>query len=120
MREVICIICPKGCHLQVSQNEETGEYEVRGATCDRGKDYGINEVTNPVRVLTSTVRVEGSNLVRCSVRTNGSVPKAKIFDCMEEINRVTLQAPVRVGDVVIEDIAGTGVELIATRSIGEA
>lgn len=117
MHEVICIVCPKGCHLQVSQNEETDEYEVRGATCDRGMDYGINEVTNPVRVLTSTVKVTGSNLVRCPVRTNGSIPKAKIFDCMEEINRVDLQAPVKVGDVVIEDIAGTGIELIATRSI---
>ena len=117
MREVICIVCPKGCHLQVSQNEETGEYEVRGATCDRGIDYGINEVTNPVRVLTSTVRISGSNLVRCPVRTNGSIPKGKIFESMEEINRVTLQAPVRVGDVVIADIAGTGVELIATRSV---
>ena len=53
MREVICIVCPKGCHLHVSQNAETGEYEVRGATCDRGMDYGIKEVTNPVRVLTS-------------------------------------------------------------------
>ena len=117
MREVICIICPKGCHLQVSQNEQTGEYEVRGATCDRGMDYGINEVTNPVRVLTSTVRVAGSNLVRCPVRTNGSIPKASIFDCMKEINQVTLQAPVHVGDVVIPDIAGTGIQLIATRSI---
>lgn len=117
MREVICIVCPKGCHLQVSQNKDTGEYEVRGATCDRGMDYGINEVTNPVRVLTSTVQIEGSALVRCPVRTNGSIPKAKIFESMEEINRVRLQAPVRVGDVVIKDIAGTGVELIATRSV---
>ena len=117
MREVICIVCPKGCHLHVSQNAETGEYEVRGATCDRGMDYGINEVTNPVRVLTSTVKVAGSSLVRCPVRTNGSIPKGKIFDCMEEINRVQLEAPVQVGDVVIADIAGTGVELIATRSV---
>lgn len=117
MHEVICIVCPKGCHLQVSQNPETGEYEVKGATCERGIEYGINEVTNPVRVLTSTVRVSGSALSRCPVRTNGSIPKAQIFDCMEEINRVTMQAPVRVGDVVIADIAGTGIDLIATRSI---
>lgn len=117
MSEIICIICPKGCHLQVSQNEQTGEYEVKGATCERGIEYGIKEVTNPVRVLTSTVRIEGSKLVRCPVRTNGSIPKGQIFACMEEINRVTLQAPVHVGDVVIADIAGTGVELIATRTI---
>ena len=117
MHEVICIVCPKGCHLQVTQNEQTGEYDVKGATCERGIEYGINEVTNPVRVLTSTVKIAGSNLVRCPVRTDGSVPKAKIFDCMDEINNVQLQAPVQVGDVVIKDIAGTGIDLIATRSI---
>ena len=79
MHEVICIVCPKGCHLQVTQNEQTGKYEVKGATCERGIDYGINEVTNPVRVLTSTVRIEGSSLTRCPVRTDGSVPKARIM-----------------------------------------
>jgi len=117
MHEVICIVCPKGCHLQVSKDEKTGEYEVKGATCERGIEYGINEVTNPVRVLTSTVRITGSSLARCPVRTDGSIPKARIFDCMEEINRVDLKVPVKVGDVVIEDIAGTGVDLIATRSV---
>ncbi|MBE6029609.1 MAG: DUF1667 domain-containing protein [Clostridiales bacterium] len=116
MREVICIVCPKGCHLKIEENGEGG-YNVSGASCERGIDYGINEVTNPVRVLTSTVKVEGGSLVRCPVRTDGSVPKEKIFACMEEINNVTLSAPIEVGDVVIEDIAGTGVALIATRCI---
>ena len=118
MREVICIICPKGCHLKIEEDPgaESG-YNVSGASCERGIDYGINEVTNPVRVLTSTVKVEGAGLVRCPVRTDGSVPKATIFDCMEEINNVTLHAPVKVGDVVIEDIAGTGITLIATRDV---
>lgn len=118
MREVICIICPKGCHLKIEENPaaESG-YSVSGATCERGIEYGINEVTNPVRVLTSTVKVEGADLVRCPVRTDGSVPKGKIFECMDQINDVTLHAPVKVGDVVIEDIAGTGVALIATRDV---
>ena len=116
MREVICIVCPKGCHLRI---EETagGEYSVSGASCERGIEYGINEVTNPVRVLTSTVKVKDAGLSRCPVRTDGSVPKSKIFECMEEINNVTVSAPVHVGDVVIGNIAGTGVALIATRSI---
>ena len=116
MNEVICIVCPKGCHLQVEQKAD-GSYNVTGATCERGIDYGINEVTNPVRVLTSTVKVEGSSLVRCPVRTDGSIPKPLIFDAMDEINDVVLQAPVSVGDVVIKDLAGSGVALIATRDI---
>lgn len=116
MREVICIICPKGCHLKIEENAEGG-YNVSGASCERGNEYGINEVTNPVRVLTSTVKVEGAGLVRCPVRTDGSVPKDSIFDCMEEINNVTLHAPVKVGDVVIENLAGTGTPLIATRDV---
>ena len=116
MREVICIVCPKGCHLRIEENTDGG-YNVSGASCECGIDYGINEVTNPVRVLTSTVKVENARLARCPVRTDGSIPKSKIFECMKEINNVTLTAPVKVGDVVIEDIAGTGVALIATRSI---
>ena len=127
MREVICIICPKGCHLKIEENpaatgassaaDAASRYTVSGATCERGIEYGINEVTNPVRVLTSTVKVEGSDLIRCPVRTDGSVPKGKIFECMDQINGVTLHAPVKVGDVVIDNIAGTGVALIATRDI---
>ncbi len=116
MREVICIVCPKGCHLRIEETAN-GDYNVSGASCERGIEYGINEVTNPVRVLTSTVKVEGGSLVRCPVRTDGSIPKSKIFECMEEINNVTAKAPVTVGDVLIEDIAGTGIALIATRSV---
>ncbi len=114
MREVICIVCPKGCHLSIEENADGG-YTVTGGSCEKGTEYGISEVTNPVRVLTSTVKIEGGKLVRCPVRTDGSIPKDKIFESMEEINNVTLRAPVRVGDVVIDDLAGTGVALIATR-----
>lgn len=116
MREVICIVCPKGCHLKIEE-DGNGGYNVSGGTCEKGIEYGINEVTNPVRVLTSTVKVEGGSIVRCPVRTDGSVPKGKIFECMDQINDVTLHAPVKVGDAVIEDIAGTGVTLIATRDV---
>ena len=118
MREVICITCPKGCHLKIEENAsaESG-YTVSGGSCEKGIEYGINEVTNPMRVLTSTVKVEGSKLMRCPVRTDGSVPKGKNFECMNQINEVTLQAPVKVGDAVIENIAGTGVTLIATRDV---
>ncbi len=113
LQEVICIVCPKGCHLKVSPVDFT----VTGGSCEKGIDYGIAELKNPVRVLTSTVKIDGSDLIRCPVRTNGSIPKGKIMMAMEEINKVCLTAPVRVGDVVIADILGTGVDVIATRDI---
>ena len=115
-QEVICIVCPKGCHLKV---DPANDYAVTGATCEKGIDYGKAELKNPVRVLTSTVKVVGSDVVRCPVRTNGSIPKGKIFDAMQEINKICLKAPVHVNDVVIGDLLGTSIDLIATRDIKE-
>ncbi len=113
MAKIICITCPKGCHLTV--DEVT--YEVTGNGCPRGAVYGKNELTAPVRVLTSTVNVSGGEISRCPVRTAAPIPKGKLFDIMEEVRRVTLTAPVKIGDVVIENVCGTGVDLIATRNI---
>ena len=118
MREVICIVCPKGCHLKIEENGEGG-YNVSGASCERGIDYGINEVTNPVRVVTSTVAISGAadGEVRCPVKTADAIPKALIFDAMKEIKKTGIKAPVRIGDVVIENICGTGIDLVACRNI---
>lgn len=115
MQEVICIVCPKGCHLNV---DEENDFAVTGNACEKGIEYGRNELLDPVRVLTSTVRIEGSEeIARCPVRTNGSIPKSMIFEVMEKINSVVMHAPVSVGDVVIPDVLGTGVDIIATRSV---
>ncbi len=111
-KDLICICCPRGCHLHVDEN-----LNVTGNFCPRGAAYGKQEATNPTRVVTSTVRIEGSNLPMCPVKTNGSIPKGKIFDAMEEINLIKLHAPVHIGDVVIANIAGTGIDLIATRNM---
>lgn len=114
MTEMICIVCPKGCRLKV--DEENG-CAVTGAACERGVGYGRTELLNPTRVLTSTVKLAGGSLRRCPVRTNGAIPKGKLFEAMDALNRVTLTAPVRIGQVVIPDILGTGVDLIVTRNI---
>ena len=113
-QEVICIVCPKGCHLKVDLSKDN---PVTGGSCDKGIDYGIAELRNPVRVLTSTVKVLGSDITRCPVRTDGSIPKSRIFDAMNEIDHALLEAPVHVGDVVIADVSGTGINVIATREI---
>ncbi len=113
MAEIICITCPKGCHLQV--DEKT--LAVTGNGCPRGEQYGKNELTHPVRVVTSTVRVEGAAIGRCPVKTKGGVPKEQMFDVMKALDGVLLTAPVSAGDVVLPDVCGTGVDVVATRSL---
>lgn len=117
-REMICIVCPVGCHLEVIQDEKSESgYIVTGAACKRGEVYGVKELSNPTRVLTSTVKIKGSLIPRIPVRTSSDIPKGEIFNCMELINQVELQAPVKVGQVVIENIRNTGVNIIASRSM---
>lgn len=116
VKEMTCIVCPMGCPLRVTMDGEE-IVRVEGNTCPRGKNYAITEVTAPRRVLTSTVRVEGGHLPLCPVRTQGDIPKGLLFDAMGEVNALNIQAPVAIGDVLIPDICGTGVSLIACRNI---
>lgn len=117
-KELICIVCPMGCHLTVTkdENSESG-YKVTGNTCKRGIEYGIKEVTNPTRVVTSTVKIINGDLPRLPIKTNGAIPKEKIFECMKLINSVEIEAPIKVDDVIIENILESGVDLVASRSM---
>ncbi|RHP41937.1 MULTISPECIES: DUF1667 domain-containing protein [unclassified Clostridium] len=117
-RELICIGCPLGCPLTVTM-EENG-ITVTGNTCKRGEIYAKKEVTNPTRVVTSSVHVNDGVIPMVSVKTKEDIPKDKIFACMEEIRRVFVAAPVHIGDIVIEDCAGTGVPVIATKNVERA
>lgn len=114
MKELICIVCPRGCHLKV--DEENG-FTVTGNACPRGVEYAKAELTNPTRVVTSTVRCEGGAYPRCPVKTAAPVPKGKIADVMRALDAVTLTAPVAVGQVVLENVCGTGVDVVATRNL---
>ncbi|MCD8224252.1 MAG: DUF1667 domain-containing protein [Clostridiales bacterium] len=118
VREMICINCPLGYPLTVTIDGEN--IKVEGNTCPRGEAYGKKEVTNPTRIVTSTVPVEGGDLPRVSVKTASDIPKGKIFACMDEIRKVKVNAPVKIGDVIIPDCAGTGVAIIATKATGQA
>lgn len=117
VRELICIGCPLGCPLSV-QIENGEVVSVSGNTCKRGEEYGKKEVTNPTRIVTSSVHVQNGEIEMVSVKTERDIPKGKIFACMEEIRKVTVEAPIRIGDVVIADCAGTGVSIIATKDVG--
>ncbi|MGM9630476.1 DUF1667 domain-containing protein [Butyricicoccus sp.] len=114
MTNIICITCPKGCHLSV--DEENG-YAVTGNACPRGAEYGKNELLHPVRVITSTVRIEGARLPRLPVKTDRPLPKEKMFDCMALINSITVQAPVSVGQVLAANILGTDVNIVAAKTM---
>ena len=115
MQEVICIICPKGCLLSVDADKG---YEVSGQGCERGAEYGRAEAENPVRMLTSTVRVSGAELSMCPVKTKHAIPKAFILEAVRLLDGVELAAPVHEGQVIIGDVCGTGIPFIATRDIG--
>ena len=113
--EMTCIGCPLGCALSVEVNGE--QITVTGNTCPRGEKYAKNEAVCPKRTVTSTVAVRGGVIPRLSVKTAQDIPKDRIFDCMAAIRGVTVNAPVAIGAVILENCAGTGVDLIATKSV---
>lgn len=112
MHKFICIVCPKGCHLEVDEN-----LKVTGNSCKRGETYGISEATNPVRMVTSTIKIKSELITRLPVRTDQPIPKSRIFDVMAEINKLEVIAPIAIKDVLIENVLGLGVNIIATRTI---
>ena len=112
---LICIQCPIGCPLTVTIDEGIVT-NVCGNTCKRGEIYARKEVTDPTRIVTSTVRVTGGDTPVVSVKTRTDIPKGKIFDCMRALKDVSVSAPVHIGDVVVSDIAETGVDMIATKN----
>lgn len=117
-RELTCIGCPMGCQITVELDK--GEVKsVSGNTCQKGDIYARKEVTNPTRIVTSTIIIKGGDKPRVSVKTANDIPKDKIFAVMKDIDAATAEAPVKIGDVLVRDVAGTGVDVIATRNINK-
>ncbi len=110
--KMICINCPKGCELDVERGPD-GEVRVTGHTCPRGEEYGKSEFVNPTRMVTGLVRVAGMRKP-LPVKTRTAVPKAKIAEVLFALSQTTVQLPVAIGDVVIPEVAGTGVDVVAT------
>lgn len=105
-RELVCIICPRGCGLKVEM-EEGKILSVTGNSCPRGLKYAEDECCNPVRTVTSTVRCDNGRMI--SVKTDRPIPKDKVFDCMKQINSATAKLPVAIGDVILADVFGSNV-----------
>lgn len=115
-RKLICIGCPMGCPLTVSM-EQDQVIRVTGNTCKRGDIYARKEVTDPTRIVTTTVKVTGGTEAMVSVKTKTDIPKGKIFESVRALKDICVEAPVHIGDIILENVAGTGVEIIATKNI---
>jgi CxxC motif-containing protein len=117
-REMVCISCPLGCRLTVLA--DGGAIQVEGNKCSKGEQYAREEILAPRRVVTATVAIQGSRSVRLPVKTSAPLPRQLIPGLLNEIYRWRLEAPVRLGQTLLEDIGGSGVDLTATRSVDRA
>ena len=114
IRELTCIVCPKGCQLKVELDGKK-VVNVEGYTCKRGLAYAESECVAPMRTLTTTAPVEGGGVV--PVKTNKPVPKELLFECMAEVNKARVPADAKLGEIVVEDILGTGADVVTTRNV---
>lgn len=115
-KDIICTVCPMGCVISVEG--ENGRIDsIDGFTCPRGKNYAENEFISPVRILTSTAKISGAKTPLVAVRSKTPVPKDKLFECMAEIRKLNLNAPVKRGDVLINNVCGTGVDIISSADV---
>lgn len=117
-KEIICVGCPKGCRITIeAENDEVKN--ISGYSCEEGKSYAREEFKNPTRILPTAVRVSGGKFPLVSVKTEKPIPRNKLLPAMKVIAEVMVEAPVEIGDNIIEDILNTGVNVIATRRVKE-
>ncbi len=117
LKKITCIVCPIGCKLTIIEKNE--ELLVEGNKCKRGIEFGINEIKNPLRSIASTVNTIYKEMPRLPVRTDGLIPKSKIFNVMREISKVVITNHVDINEVIIENVLNTGVNIISTSSLIE-
>jgi CxxC motif-containing protein len=115
-KEIICTVCPRGCHVTV-EGEGEKILSVEGYSCKRGLEYASAEFAHPVRILTTTVKLAGNSSDLLPVRSNQPLPKEKLFECMDIIRQVSVKAPVARYAVIVPNICGTGVDIVATKEI---
>ena len=120
VRELTCVACPMGCSITVTLDDNNEVTNVTGNTCPRGDKYARTECTHPERSLTSTAKVIGGTAYVVPVKSSTAITKELLFDAMKEVNKASIKAPVHIGDVVIEDLLGTGISIVATNEIPAA
>ena len=110
--ELVCIVCPRGCRLTAQKTAD--DISVKGNSCPRGAAFAKEELTCPMRTLTTTVRTAKGDLARLPVRTDGEIPKTRLAEAMKELNQIVVRPPVRCGSVIYQNLLGVGVDVIAT------
>lgn len=115
--KLVCINCPRGCNLNVESIN--GEIKVTGNFCPRGEKYAISELTNPLRTLTTTVAIKSENYERLPVISSSPLPKDRVMDAVKALKNVEVKAPIKMGDVIVSNIIGLDVDIIASKSIIE-
>ncbi len=115
-KEIICTVCPMGCHITV-EGEGDNIISVEGYTCKRGQQYASTEFAHPVRILTTTIRTDSEKNPLVPVRSDKPLPKEKIMDCMKAVRECKAHIPVSVYDVLIKDVCGTGINIVATGTV---
>ena len=113
----LCIGCPLGCRLEVDEDESGEIVEVRGFSCKRGKEYAVQEHTDPRRTLTTTVAIDGAIVARLPVKSSQAIPKGQVQAACTALRTVRVHAPVRLGDVIVADVLGSGADIVATRDV---
>ena len=114
LKTITCIRCPKGCLVTLDTDNPEGT--IKGFSCPNGREYAINELTHPMRTISSTVEIRGGIHPRIPVKTNGDIPKEKIMDCVRQLKALEIKGPVKIGQVILENAAESGVPVIATAS----
>ena len=116
-KEFTCICCPLGC--QISVTKENGQFLITGNNCPKGEKYVKDEMTNPTRMVTSMVNVKGGEIPVVSVKTKEAISKDKIEDCMNALKGVEVVAPVKIGDIILEDVDDTGISIVDTKNVAK-
>ncbi|MEA1910335.1 MAG: DUF1667 domain-containing protein [Spirochaetota bacterium] len=114
-KELVCVVCPIGCHLTIEGTIE--DLKIEGNQCKRGIAFAKDELTNPTRVICSTVKIKGGIHRVLPVKTDRAIPEKYKLDCVKEINKIEVISPVKMGDTIIENIFNTEVNIVATRNM---
>lgn len=115
--EDVCLVCPNSCLLKIEVDE--GKVTVYGNRCPRGESYAASELKNPMRVLTTTVALTGAAEKRLPVISNGEMPFKRLRECLDAVHKLRVDAPVHEGEVLIENVCGTGVDIVSAKTIGD-
>ena len=114
-KELVCIVCPIGCRLKITGTPDN--LEVTGNQCKRGIGYANDEINNPTRMICSAVKIKGAIHKVIPVKTDKAIPEKYKLEVMKLINNIELTSPVKMGDIVVADIFGTGINIVATRNM---